>query len=86
MRIASILALGLLVTSSTAVLAYTQDEVSACTPDAMRLCQAAIPDAHRVGDCLYRARRQLSPACAAIFARYVGHGVHQRRALASETN
>jgi hypothetical protein len=48
----------------------------------MRLCQAAIPDAHRVGDCLYHARRQLSPACAAVFARYIGHGAQRRRAVA----
>ncbi|HXD44169.1 MAG TPA: hypothetical protein VN655_03460 [Pseudolabrys sp.] len=86
MRVAALLAFGLLVTSSSTVFAYTQEEVNACTPDAMRLCQAAIPDAHRVGDCLYHARRQLSPACAAVFARYIGHGAQQRRAVAAETN
>ncbi|HEY5676170.1 MAG TPA: hypothetical protein VIR81_05275 [Myxococcales bacterium] len=84
MRLASVLALGLLVTSPAAF-AYTQEEVNACTPDAMRLCQAAIPDAHRVGDCLYHARRQLSPACAAVFARYIGHGA-QHRKVAAEAN
>jgi hypothetical protein len=86
MRVAPILAFGLLITSSAGVLAYTQEEVNACTPDAMRLCQSAIPDAHRIGDCLYHARRQLSPACAAVFARYVGHGGQHRRAMAAETN
>lgn len=85
MRLASALAFGLLVTSSAAF-AYTQEEVNACTPDAMRLCQSAIPDAHRVGDCLYRARQQLSPACAAVLARYIGHGVQHRRTVAAETN
>jgi hypothetical protein len=82
MRIAPVLALGLLLGSSVTALAYTQDEVNACTPDAMRLCSAAIPDAHRVGDCLYHARRQLSPQCAAVFARYIGHGPQRRRAVA----
>jgi hypothetical protein len=86
MRIVPIVAFGLFITSAGAALAYTQEEVNACTPDAMRLCQAAIPDAHRVGDCLYRARRQLSPACAAVFARYIGHGAQHRRTLVSDTN
>lgn len=86
MRTVPGLAFGLLVISSTAVFAYTQEEVNACTPDAMRLCQAAIPDAHRVGDCLYHARRQLSPACAAVFARYIGHGARPRRAVAVQEN
>lgn len=85
MRIVAALAFGLLLASSITASAYTQDEVNACTPDAMRLCSAAIPDAHRVGDCLYHARRQLSPRCAAVFARYIGHGPQRRRAVA-ETN
>ena len=85
MRIAPALAFGLLIGSSVTAFAYTQDEVNDCTPDAMRLCSAAIPDAHRVGDCLYHARRQLSPQCAAVFARYIGHGPQRRRTVA-ETN
>jgi len=85
MRIVAALAFGLLLASSITASAYTQDEVNACTPDAMRLCSAAIPDAHRVGDCLYHARRQLSPQCAAVFARYIGYGPQRRRAVA-ETN
>jgi hypothetical protein len=79
MRIVSALAFGLVLASPITAFAYTQEEVNACTPDAMRLCQAAIPDAHRVGDCLYHFRTQLSPACAAVFARYVGRGNAQRR-------
>ena len=86
MRIVPVLAVGLFITSTSAVFAYTQEEVNACTPDAMRLCQSAIPDAHRVGDCLYHARRRLSPACAAVFARYLGHGAQHRRTVAAETN
>jgi hypothetical protein len=85
MRTAPALVLGLVIASSTAAFAYTQQEADACTPDALRLCQAAIPDAHRVGNCLYHFRSQLSPACAAVFARYVGHGAH-RRTLAADNN
>lgn len=84
MRTVPALALGLILASSTAAFAYTQEDANACTPDAMRLCQFAIPDAQRVGDCLYRARAQLSPACAAVFARYTGQGAQQRRTLTVE--
>ena len=86
MRTAPALALGLIIATSTAAFAYTQEDANACTPDAMRLCSAAIPDAHRVGNCLYQRRSQLSPPCAAVFARYIGHGAHSRRTLAAETN
>jgi len=86
MRTAPALALGILIASSTVAFAYTQEDANACTPDAMRLCQSAIPDAHRVGNCLYHFRSQLSPACAAVFARYAGHGAQHRRTLAAETN
>lgn len=86
MRIVPVLAFGLVLASSATAFAYTQEEANACTPDAMRLCSAAIPDAHRVGNCLYQFRTQLTPACAAVFARYAGHGAHNRRTLASETN
>jgi len=33
-------------------IAYTQADADACTPDAMRLCQNAIPDASRITLCL----------------------------------
>lgn len=86
MRSASVLALGLFIASSPAAFAYTQDEASACTPDAFRFCQAAIPDARRVGDCLYHFRAQLSPACAAVFGRYVRQDSQRRRTLAVDSN
>jgi hypothetical protein len=50
-------------------IAYTQADADACTPDAMRLCQSAIPDASRVALCLIRNKRQLSPACTIVFNR-----------------
>ena len=48
--------------------AYTQQEADACTPDAFRLCQAAIPDQGRVAQCLADNKSQLSPACKVVFS------------------
>jgi hypothetical protein len=53
-------------------IAYTQEDADACTPDAMRLCQNAIPDASRVAICLVQNKRQLSPACTVVFNRQRG--------------
>ncbi|MGA2565635.1 MAG: cysteine rich repeat-containing protein [Pseudolabrys sp.] len=50
-------------------LAYTQQDADACTPDAFRLCQNAIPDEGRVAQCLVRNKQQLSPACKIVFSR-----------------
>jgi cysteine rich repeat protein len=50
-------------------IAYTQADASACTSDAMRLCQKAIPDEGRVSECLYQHKRQLSPPCSVVFKR-----------------
>lgn len=61
-------------------IAYTQEDADACTPDAMRLCQDAIPDASRVTLCLVQNKRQLSPACTVVFNRPRGASVaHERR-------
>jgi hypothetical protein len=49
--------------------AYTQQDADACTPDAFRLCQTAIPDAARVTQCLIANKQQLSPACTSVFNR-----------------
>lgn len=51
------------------VLAYTQQDADACTPDAFRLCQSAIPDAARVAQCLADRKSELSPACRVVFNR-----------------
>ena len=50
-------------------IAYTQEDADACTPDAMRLCQEAIPDASRVTTCLIHNKKQLSPVCGIVFNR-----------------
>ena len=49
--------------------AYTQEDAHACTPDAMRLCWNAIPDAGRITQCLVQNKQQLSPACSNVFNR-----------------
>jgi type II secretory pathway component PulL len=56
-------------------IAYTQEDADACTPDAMRLCQNAIPDASRVAQCLVQNKQQLSPACTSVFNRPRGASV-----------
>jgi hypothetical protein len=58
-----------MITAPLPAIAYTQEDADACTPDAMRLCQNAIPDAGRVTLCLVQNKRQLSPACTIVFNR-----------------
>jgi hypothetical protein len=67
--------------------AYTQEDADACTPDAMRLCQNAIPDASRVTLCLVQNKRQLSPACTIVFNRPPGASVaHEPPKYIQKTN
>jgi hypothetical protein len=40
--------------------AYTQADASACTPDALRLCAAYIPNAKAIEGCLRTNRARLS--------------------------
>src|SRR5689334_25327643 len=47
--------------------AYTAEEQQACTPDAMRLCGAYIPDVDRITACMIARRSQLSPECGRFF-------------------
>jgi hypothetical protein len=65
----SALALLVMIMAPLPALAYTQEDADACTPDAMKLCQAAIPDVGRVTDCLIQNKRGLSAACAAVMNR-----------------
>ena len=65
----SALALLVMVTAPLPALAYTQEDADACTPDAFRLCQHAIPDADRVTACLASNKPNLSPACKIVFSR-----------------
>ena len=69
MRNLSAVAVMLTITATLPASAYTQADVDACTPDAMRLCSAAIPDENRVPACLVTNKQQLSAACTAVFNR-----------------
>lgn len=46
---------------------YSQEQQQACTPDAMRLCGAFVPDVDRITVCMIQNKSQLSPACRAHF-------------------
>ena len=79
MRRLSAIAIFLAVTVSSPASAYTQADVDACTPDAMRLCSHAIPDVRNVVLCLVKNKRQLSPACTLVFNRASSMSVSRER-------
>ena len=70
-----LLALGLVSSSAIAVTAvraqdsdgYTLEEVQACSGDAMRFCQDALPDIHKIETCMQAKKAQLSKGCQAMF-------------------
>ena len=47
--------------------AYTPEQQQACSPDAMRLCGAFIPDVDLITACMVRNKTQLSPPCRVFF-------------------
>ncbi len=61
----------IMIMSPLSAMAYTQDDADACTPDALRLCQQAIPDPDRVTQCLVQNKQNLSPGCKNVFTRPV---------------
>jgi type II secretory pathway component PulL len=69
----------IMITAPLPAIAYTQEDADACTPDAMRLCQNAIPDASRVAQCLVQNKQQLSPDCTKVFNRPRGASVDRER-------
>ena len=46
--------------------AYTDEQVSACTPDVMRLCADAIPDEGRITKCMIQKKTQVSATCLMV--------------------
>lgn len=52
---------------SNSAFAYTPEQEQACTPDAMRLCSAYIPDVDRITACMIARKSQLSPECGRFF-------------------
>jgi hypothetical protein len=75
----------IMITAPLPALAYTQEDADACTPDAMRLCQNAIPDASRVAQCLVQNKQQLSPACTGVFNRPRGASVDRERWIKTQS-
>ena len=73
----------ILVGAARAASAQAPDVQQACTPDAMRLCGAFIPDRAKVEACMKVHRREWSPQCraAALAGRQVarGHRVYRHR-------
>jgi len=66
--------------------AYTQRDADACTPDAFRLCQTAIPDVSRVSLCLAQNKRRLSAACTIVFNRPHNASDRERPGSVQKTN
>jgi hypothetical protein len=50
----------------TPAFAYTDEQVSACTPDVMRLCSDAIPDEGRITKCMIQKKKQISATCLMV--------------------
>ena len=82
----SVIFLVIMILTPLRAFAYTQEEADACTPDAFRLCQNAIPDASRVGLCLAQNKRQLSAACTIVFNRPHSASGRERPGKVQKTN
>jgi hypothetical protein len=51
----------------TASRAYTPEQQQACSDDAVRLCNAEIPDVDRITVCMTRNKSRLSAGCRVFF-------------------
>ena len=49
--------------------AYTIEDVTACSPDAMRLCKDKLPDIDAIEGCMKAHYDDLRPKCKARFKR-----------------
>ena len=65
------LAAAFTLTSFATAFAETPEERQACTDDAFRVCQQAIPDRDRVFACLVQNSTVLSPLCRNALAPYL---------------
>lgn len=48
---------------------YTIEDVTACSPDAMRLCKDKLPDVDAIESCMKAHYEELRPKCKARFSR-----------------
>jgi hypothetical protein len=46
---------------------YSMEDVTACSPDAMRLCKDKLPDVDAIESCMKANYENLRPACKARF-------------------
>ncbi len=65
------LAAAFALTSFATAFAETPEERQACTDDAFRICQQAIPDQDRVFACLVANSSALSPLCRRALEPYI---------------
>jgi hypothetical protein len=61
----------LLLGAVTVAVAETPEQRQACTDDAFRVCNDAIPDQNRVFNCLVQKSQQISPLCRSALAPYL---------------
>ena len=65
--VAASVCLGSMGLATTALAQGTPEQQKACTPDALRLCSAEIPDIPKTTACMRAHFGELSPACQAAF-------------------
>jgi hypothetical protein len=70
----------------TACLAETPEERQACTDDAFRVCNDAIPDQDRVFHCLVQKKEQISALCRTALAPYLPVEQPTARATPKQAN
>ena len=83
-KLSAVAFITIMITAPLPALAYTQEDANACTPDAMRLCQNAIPEESRVAQCLVQNKQHLSPACTSGFNRPRGARVDRERSIKTQ--
>lgn len=62
-----VLALGVLVATSSGSRAGEEEQAALCRDDVMRLCLSSVPDRGRIVSCMKARRASLSPGCRAVF-------------------
>jgi hypothetical protein len=64
--LARVALLSLMASPASAIAQGTPEERRACTPDALRLCSAFIPDADQITACLRQKNAELSDVCRQV--------------------
>jgi hypothetical protein len=80
MKITIAIVLALFALMPATASAQSQEDQNACMNDAFSVCGDAIPDRARVGACLAKNIRRISPACRAVMSRHSKGSKRTRRA------